>query len=134
MQDGHVKRVVQDFGCIDIEIEMLAYRNLDGVAVSLIIFNSQGVGVLHTVSNIKRIARPICKGSQTLRFTLPPLLLGAGKYSLTVEAAIPNVHEYFLQHDVTSVRIETSNAEVHRYAESTWQGVLSPQIGEWSYL
>jgi len=132
MQANNVKRVVQDDNCIDIEIEMLSYRDLAGVAIGLVISNSKGDVVLHTQSNINGIAKPISKGNKIIKFTLPSLLLAAGNYSVNVGAFIPNVHAYFYEHDITSFQVETSNSEVRRYPENIWKGVLNPQIGEWS--
>ena len=43
MQADEMKKCVQDNNLIDIKIEMVAYRDLEGVAIGLIIANSQGV-------------------------------------------------------------------------------------------
>lgn len=136
LQADTVMKVVQDVSGVDIEIEMFANRDLMGVAIGLIISNSKGDGVLHTMSNLNRAAQPISKGKQTVRFTLPPLLLREGTYSVTVGAVIPilNAHAYFLEHDILSFQVKTSNLEVKRYPENAWISVLNPQIGEWSYL
>jgi lipopolysaccharide transport system ATP-binding protein len=134
MQADKVKRVVQDISGIDIDFELLAYRDLVGVAINLIISNSKGDGVLHTLSNINGVAQPIGKGCSIVRFKLPPLLLAAGNYSVTVAATIPNVHTFFLERDIAHFRVETCNSEFNKYPENTWKGVLNPQIGEWSYL
>ena len=134
MQADKVKRVVQDVSSVDIDFELRANRDLVGVVINLIIINSKGDGVLHTLSNINGVAQPIVKGSKIVRFTLPPLLLAAGNYSVTVAATIPNVHTFFLERDIAYFQVETINSEVHKYPENTWKGVLNPQIGEWSYL
>lgn len=134
LQADIVKRVVQDVSSVDIDFELRAYRDLAGVAISLIINNSKGEAVLHTQSDVNAISQPILKGNAIIRFTLPPLLLAAGNYSVTVAAHIPHVHTFFLARDVTCFQLETSNSEVHRYPENTWKGVLNPQIGEWIYL
>jgi hypothetical protein len=125
---------VQDVSSVDIDFELRANRDLVGVVINLIIINSKGDGVLHTLSNINGVAQPIVKGSKIVRFTLPPLLLAAGNYSVTVAATIPNVHTFFLERDIAYFQVETINSEVHKYPENTWKGVLNPQIGEWSYL
>jgi lipopolysaccharide transport system ATP-binding protein len=134
MQADTVKRAVRDVSGIDIDFELVAYRDLVGVVINLIISNSKGDGVLHTISNINGVAHPIVKGNNIVRFTLPPLLLAAGNYSVTVAATIPHAHFYFHERDIASFQVQTSNAEVHRYPENTWKGVLNPQIGEWRYL
>jgi lipopolysaccharide transport system ATP-binding protein len=134
MQADKMERVVQDISDITIDFELVAYRDLAGVAINLIIANSKGEGVLHTISNLNRVAPPIVKGKNVVRYTLPPLLLAAGDYSVTVAATIPNVHLFFHERDIASFQVQTSNAEVHRYPEHIWKGALNPQIGEWSYL
>jgi len=134
MQAEKVKRVVQDYSSIGIDCELRAFRDLAGVAISLIISNSKGEGVLHTQSNVNAMAQPILKGNTIVRFTLPPLLLAAGNYSVTVAAHVPNAHLFFNEPDIVCFQVETSNSEVHRYPENAWKGALNPQIGEWSYL
>ena len=134
LQADIVKRVVQDISSVDIDFELRAYRDLIGVAINLIITNSKGDSVLHTLSNINGVAQPIGKGTEIIRFKLPPLLLAAGNYAVTVAATIPNVHTYFLEQDIAHFQVETSNSEVNKYPENAWKGVLNPQIGEWSYL
>ena len=134
MQAEKVKRVVQDCSSIGIDFELRAYRDLAGVAISLIISNSKGEGVLHTQSDINEVPQPLLKGNAIVRFTVPPLLLAAGNYSVTVAAHISHVHTFFLERDIACFQVETSNSEVHRYPEHSWKGVLNPQIGKWNYL
>ena len=134
MQEDKVKRVVQDVSAVAIDFELVASRDLAGVAIGVIITNSKGEGVLHTVSNVNGVAQTLVKGNTIVRFTLPPLLLAAGNYSVTVAATVPNVHMFFLERDIVCFQVETCNSEVHRYPENSWKGVLNPQIGEWSYL
>jgi lipopolysaccharide transport system ATP-binding protein len=134
LQSNKVQSVIQDVGRIDIEMQIIASRDLASVVIGLIISSSKGQAVLHTASNVARGVQLIRKGSRTVRFSLPPLLLSAGNYSVTVGAAIPNVYSYFLEHDIASFKLETANAEVKKYPENTWKGVINPQIGEWIYL
>lgn len=134
MQANTLSKVVQDADCINIEIEMMASRDMGGVAIGLLISNSKGDCVLHTASNLKRAAQPICKGNKIVNFTLPPLLLGTGNYSVSVGAYTPNVYSYFQKDDIISFQVETSNAEVQRYPANAWKGMLNPQIGEWSNI
>ncbi len=133
LQAGTIQRVIQDAKGLSIDFELVACRDLAGVAINLILINSKGDSVLHTVSNLNGAVRPIVKGNSIVRFTLPPLLLAAGNYSVTVAATIPNVHTFFHERNVACFQVETCNPEVHRYPEHAWKGILNPQIGEWSY-
>ncbi len=134
MQADKVKKVARDVIGIDIDFELFACRDLVGVVITLIIRNSKGDGVLHTLSNINGEAQPIGKGSTIVRCKLPPLLLAADNYSVTVSATIPYVHTFFLERDAAYFQVETYNSEVNRYPENAWKGVLNPQIGEWRYI
>ena len=134
IQLDQVERIVQDVREMKIEFELVAYRDLAGVAISLIISNSKGDGVLHTQSDFNETAQPLFKGNTVVTFTLPPLLLAADNYSITVAAHIPHAHTFFLERDIASFQVETSNSEILRYPENSWEGVLNPQIGEWTYM
>ncbi|MBY0246139.1 MAG: ABC transporter ATP-binding protein [Nitrospiraceae bacterium] len=132
VQVGKIERVVKDIRDISFDFELVACRDLVGVAINLILGNSKGDSVLHTISNLNSVTPPIVKGTSVVRYTLPSLLLAAGNYSVTVAATIPNVHTFFHERDVASFQVETCNSQVHRYPEHAWKGILNPQIGEWS--
>lgn len=133
IQADKVRRMVLDSDEIGIEFELCADKTLAGVAISLIVRNSKGEGVVHTQSDINDTAQEILKGNRVVRFTLPALLMAAGNYSVTAAAHIPHAHTFFLEHDIVCFQVVTSNSEVHRYPEDTWKGALNPQIGRWSY-
>ncbi|WP_428826922.1 ABC transporter ATP-binding protein [Azonexus sp. IMCC34842] len=119
---------------IKIKIELKSKNNIQNFAIGCIISNSQGMPVLHTQSNLGSEALSIDEGINLFTFDIPPYLLRSGKYFVSIGAAIPNIHNYFMEQDVISFRIETLNSAVIRQADDTWKGFFNPQVGHWQKI
>lgn len=129
-QSESASRIIDSMN-IKIKIHLESKNKIQNFAIGCIISNSQGVPVLHTQSNLGSDTLSINEGVNLFTFNIPPYLLRSGKYSVSVGAAIPNIHNYFMENDVVSFRIETVNPAVIRHTDDTWRGFINPQVGHW---
>jgi hypothetical protein len=131
---GYKETHFDDDAEIDIEIEIIASKNLPNATIGMIITNQEGQPVLHVASNLKDKSFKIKKGINKIRYSIPSNLLLHGQYSITIAGVEPNLHTYFRLVDAICFILLSKNEEINRYAKEVWKGVLNPKLGTWYYL
>jgi lipopolysaccharide transport system ATP-binding protein len=117
----------------EVKIIMLfrAYKRVEGADVGLAILNSRGEVVVHTTQSAQNMRKPFEVGDTSVSYTLPSGLLASDNYIISLSVVIPFQRWILELPQALKFNIAPPQRIGSVYDESSWQGALSPSVGEW---
>lgn len=115
-----------------IEIEIYVDQDVFDVSIGLVLSEELKGDVIHTETTVSMTDGYLKKGLNILTYSIPAPLLREGTYQLTIGAAIPLIYQYFLENNVLTFTLHSTNSHINRYQSSMWRGAVTPEVGVWA--
>ena len=111
-----------------IEIHYRIYKPLQYCRVGFLLTTADGIPVFEAYdSDNEQYAGPREIGDYLIKCEIPPYLLNAGRYIVTLNAGIPNVKNLAYLEGILSLNIEDTGA-VGSHMHSKRQGIIRPKL------
>jgi lipopolysaccharide transport system ATP-binding protein len=115
-----------------IEVEIDVLLELPELTLSLKITNLDGQTILHSANVTNNETFAPTRGKWYVRCSLPRFLFNLGTYALSLSADIPHQRILFQEENLLTWKFETASAEMGRYGQDEWKGIIGPAICQWS--